>query len=61
MSYNTTLKCIDQLGEDHDSLVKQWFENEPGQVKFIGDNIDIRTNVSCKVATILKHLEIGCC
>jgi hypothetical protein len=49
MSYDTTQKFVAKLGENHDSMVRQWFETNPGQVKFLGDNIDMRITVSIRI------------
>lgn len=46
MSYDITMKLVQKLGQNHDSLVKQWFQTNPGEVKFLGDNIDMRITVS---------------
>ena len=55
MSYDTTMKFLLKLGENHDSLVKQWFKTNPGGVKFLGDNIDMRVDVSITQTTKLKY------
>lgn len=46
MSYDMTHKLVDKFRENHDILVKQWFQTNPDGVKFLGDNIDMRVKVN---------------